>query len=429
MQRSSVSTALSLALSDCVLATQAIRFSFACLFKCLVVWLGLELLAPVACEAQWARHTIDNSSRGADGTRLLDINGDGLIDIATGWEQGGQTRIMLHPGKDRVREEWPSCPVGRTKAVEDAVFADLDGDGAVDVISCCEGEERQIFICWSPEEKSRMLNPTAWTRTSLPAAAERMRWMYALPAQIDGNHGLDLFAGGKGPGAAIGWFEAPSQPRKLEDWTWHALRNCGWLMSLEAADMDGDGDLDLVFSDRRGDRKGVYWLERPQNQQELRQPWKEHVIGGVGEEQMFLTLADLDQDGLQDVLVATKPSAVTWFRRLDGSGERWESYTIPFDAVNGTAKAVSVGDIDLDGQLDLVISCETAQAPLHGLSWMSYEGSPMSGTWKTHPVGGVDGVKHDLCPLVDLDGDGDLDVITSEEVTGLGVVWYENPTR
>ena len=37
----------------------------------------------------WKRHTIDKSSIGADGIRMLDVNGDGLHDIATGWEEGG----------------------------------------------------------------------------------------------------------------------------------------------------------------------------------------------------------------------------------------------------------------------------------------------------------------------------------------------------
>jgi hypothetical protein len=42
-------------------------------------------------------------------------------------------------------------------------------------------------------------------------------------------------------------------------------------------------------------------------------------------------------------------------------------------------------------------------------------------------VSGNVGVKFDLVELVDLDGDGDLDAITCEEVDNLGVFWFENP--
>ena len=42
-------------------------------------------------------------------------------------------------------------------------------------------------------------------------------------------------------------------------------------------------------------------------------------------------------------------------------------------------------------------------------------------------VSGSVGVKFDLVELVDLDGDGDLDAITCEEVDNLGVFWFENP--
>ena len=43
----------------------------------------------------WRRHAIDGSSRGADGVRLADVNGDGRPDIATGWEEGGVIRAYL----------------------------------------------------------------------------------------------------------------------------------------------------------------------------------------------------------------------------------------------------------------------------------------------------------------------------------------------
>jgi hypothetical protein len=45
--------------------------------------------------SEWKRHTIDNSSLGADGVRSADVNADGLPDLVCGWEQGGVSRIYL----------------------------------------------------------------------------------------------------------------------------------------------------------------------------------------------------------------------------------------------------------------------------------------------------------------------------------------------
>ena len=70
----------------------------------------------------WLRHVIDDQSRGADGTRLADANGDGLIDIVTGWEQGGVTRVYLNPGPKLAKSRWPNVTVGPAQAVEDAVL-------------------------------------------------------------------------------------------------------------------------------------------------------------------------------------------------------------------------------------------------------------------------------------------------------------------
>jgi hypothetical protein len=379
----------------------------------------------------WPRHVIDDSSKGADGIRLADVNGDGLPDITTGWEQGGAVRVYLNPGPAKAKEKWPVVTVGHVGDVEDAVFADLDGDGAIDVVSSCEGKTRSMFIHWAPNERGRYLDKKAWRTEPLPASAQVMRWMFCLPLQIDGKHGVDLVAGGKDKDAAIGWFEAPAEARRRADWKWHPLRACGWLMSLVARDMDGDGDMDIVFTDRKGDHTGAAWLENPGLGEAQTKSWREHPIGGAGREVMFLESVDLDRDGLEDVLIGAKAREILWLRRLDRSGRAWEPHSIPQPQNTGTAKAVNAADFDGDGKLDLVFSCEGAKPPLHGLMWLSCEGSFTTGKWVPHILSGPDGIKHDLVGIVDLNGDGHPDVITTEESagenhTGLGVIWYEN---
>lgn len=349
------------------------------------------------------------------------------MDITTGWEEGGRIRVCINPGAIRVRQKWLAVTVGKVGSPEDAVFVDLDGDGAMDVVSACEGNVQSIWVHWGPKDTHEQLEPNAWTTEPLPAARQAKKWMFCLPMQIDGEHGIDLVAGAKGGNAQIGWFESPADPRNLADWRWHPMYDAGWIMSLVAADMDGDGDLDVLASDRRGKTRGCLWLENPGPGLWQRLPWQVHRIGGEGHEVMFLKLVDLDGDGLDDVLVATDDDGLLYFRRTGVDPANWERFTIPIPPNVGTGKAVNVGDIDLDGRLDIVVTCEHARDE-SGVVWLSYVTDVTDPAWIAHEISGPEGTKYDLVEVIDLDADGDLDVITCEEAENLGVIWYENPT-
>jgi len=430
-----------------------------------------------AVDGPWPLHIIDSSSRGADGVRLADVNGDSLMDVTTGWEQGGVTRVYIHPGYAGVRQRWPAVTVGQTPSVEDAVFVDLDSDGAVDVISSCQGGTKRLFVHWAPPDKSDYLNPAGWRTEVFPACDGLTRWMFAAPMEVDGKYGIDIVAGGKDAAAQIGWLEAPAKPRSVSDYRWHPICPAGWIMSIILYDMDSDGDLDVAISDRFGPMRGCRWLQNPGTGPAQYQQWKNHFIGATGMEAMFMEIADLDDDKLDDIVVAVKPKSILYIRRLDATGLSWRQHEIALPDRAGRAKAVAVGDIDKDGRKDIVFTCENARGK-HGVGWLSYQNavtgeedltaehaenaetgkinnilsadsavspvkslahSAVKSEWIHHDISGDKlGVKYDRIELLDLDGDGDLDVLTTEESqacperspgdgVGLGVIWHENP--
>lgn len=379
---------------------------------------------PLQAEPLWTRHAIDTSSRGADGVRLADVNGDQLSDIVTGWEQGGVIRVYRHPGHSQVRQPWPAVTVGRVPAPEDALFADLDGDGRLDVVSSSEGRQRTVQFHFAPRQPENYLHDTAWRTDIVPCVAGQQMWMYALPMQIDGQHGVDLVVGSKESGAAIGWLQAPANARDVLQWSYHQLREAGWIMSLEAHDMDGDGDLDLLASDRKQARRGVFWLENP-GPEAARQHahWKEHSIGGRDREVMFLARGRIGARRQLSIACAVRGGPATLFHRASSN---WQREEVPLPPGYGTGKSAGIGDLDGDGDGDLAFSCENAKGELAGVGWLEFTGEDKD-PWRGHALAGPEGVKFDRIELLDLDGDGDLDLLTCEEADNLGVVWYENP--
>lgn len=255
-------------------------------------------------------------------------------------------------------------------------------------------------------------------------------WMFAEPLQIDGIAGPDLFLGAKGSQAEIGWLASPTTPRDPDAWKWHHLRKAGWIMSLKAIDMDADGDHDLLFSDRKGSMSGVFWIENP-GTDDADEPsaWKSHPVGGQGQEVMFLGVGDLDHDGDLDITCATKGGPCLLFERQSSTGDAWRTSTLPLPATMGSGKSAVIGDFDLDGVSDVAVSCEHSEGRI-GIAWFRQMRTTAGVEWELHDVSGSqEGVKFDLLQPVDLDLDGDLDLLTCEERDNLGVIWYENPTR
>lgn len=398
--------------------------------------LGYAIAAPNASTAlPWKRHSIDPASqkegkKGADGVRLADVNRDRRPDVVTGWENGNAVRVCLNPGPEKIKQPWPAVTVGRVKDAEDAIFTDLDGDLRIDVVSACEGKTRSIFVHWAPSKPEDYLNPEAWKTDVIPCVEKAALWMFLTTFDVDRDGDADIITGSKGSNGSIGWLENPGhrRARNLSAWKWKKLTNATWIMSVKSVDLDGDGHHEIVYSDRKGRNSGIFAISHL-----TESPWFSEpvLLGFAGKEVMFIDVADLNNDGKKDIAAAIRPDDFGYLFQPHEKPWRtkWKSaLTSPILNRNdfGGSKAVRIGKINSDQTIDIAATCEHSEKALSGVFHFPFSIDPDTGIKATN-ISGPEGIKFDRIELLDIDSDGDLDLMTCEEKQGLGVFWYENP--
>ena len=178
---------------------------------------------------------------------------------------------------------------------------------------------------------------------------------------------------------------------------------------LEAVDMNCDGRLDILSTSAKEGR--ICWYEATSDPTK---PWTEHFIGKApaGYTKFHASThphaaADLDGDGDLDVV-----AALGWFENVDGKGLAWKPHWNKLVGQDGTynlgAKTFCC-DVDGDGDIDIVQSeCDT-RTPVK-IAWLENDGH---GDFTRHII--KEGKKEDYHTLrvFDYDNDGDLDVLTA----------------
>lgn len=373
-------------------------------------------------------HVVGDGGNGADGVHLADSDGNGFPDIVSGWEQSGEAMLYLNPGEDvQETRRWPAVDIAAgisLRGIEDAAFADLDADGTIDaILTSTEGRTRQLAIHRWQEP---LLDPASW-RTETLVTPEPACFMKARAAALAPGSVAIVAGTREGPGCSPAIYHFSG----TDGWRGERLGGVDFKTTgIELLDIDGDGWLDVLFAGR----SEIAWLRNPGPGGGV---WRrQQISSGVSE----FAVCDIDGDGAWDLVGATSRHtaiAARWFKKPADLGTPWKSWPIaapggrPGPPGRFVIKGVACGDLDKDGDVELVI---TGAGSGHGVLSLSHRGNPASRepwTLRRH-IGFVRGMKYDNVALADIDRDGDLDIVTSEEgegliSPGLGVLWLENP--
>ena len=299
-------------------------------------------------------------------------------------------------------------PVGRLNTghhpwVSNLIVVDLDGDGRDDVIAC-EAQDHEVL--WLKQQPGGAFKEIV--------LASNMRGpVHTAAADLDDDGDLDLLVASMGElfpnNDRIGTLFVLENDGQQSFTRRVLLERAARVTDVQPADLNGDGRLDLAVAQFGYDQGEVRWMERIG-------PWefRSHVLlnlsGAVN-----IRVADFNGDGRPD-LVANLSQQWEEVHLFENAGRGTFERRTLFGSTNDdfASSNLAIGDVDRDGLTDIIFAngdgfgptTHPGPRPWHGVQWLRNRGHGQFEFQRLGPLAGA------YSPIViDLDQDGHNDIV------------------
>ena len=282
----------------------------------------------------WTRHVVARSGRWSCDARLVDMDGDGDLDILLPeWYTQNRLEWYENPGPDGdpITDPWKRHIIGPPRA-HDIAVGDMDGDGHLEIVTREQGADGNRIVIRKRDVDG------SWVQRILPCPAGEG---LAL-GDVDRDGRLDVVIGGR-------WYQAPKEI--LSD-PWEEYVFADWPPDavVRLADMNTNGRLDVVVTRSEGLHR-VSWFEAPPDPRDGE--WTEQIVDDSVDFAHSLVVCDMTGNGEFDIVTAEMHQSAR--KRVmvylnEGDATKWKRQII---ATTGSHN-LCVADIGNTGRLDLI---------------------------------------------------------------------------
>jgi len=318
---------------------------------------------PVRTIEDWSGYVLSN------GDHAIDLNADGWPDLISGSFNLPEVYWYENPRQPSLNQGkmWNKHLLMDTGASENEgqLLKDVDGDGIPEWIVSSWNAETPLLV-WRFRQWPVVTTqgPDSDASATHQGAMERI----VIGEELNG-HGLGLGdLNGDGRDDILfesGWYEAPSSDPFHRPWKLHADWKVHASLPILVRDLTRDGRADLVIG--RAHDYGLYWWEQEPPSPEGKLNWTEHLIDDSFSQPHSLHWADLDGDGDDELITGKRvyahngndpggeePPCIYYFKWREDM-RRFDKYVIDEGRVGGGLQ-IRTADLNNDQRLDIAVA-------------------------------------------------------------------------